>query len=133
MGDQYSAMNSTIGSSTPSREAGKICRPAVWMDIVKFFVLNYGLHAFTILSRPGAGALVTIIDGITAIVLPFHGTASAIFKLFQFSIFKKDKLARALDAGALCMVVPSSSHFGSAVSSISYRYRRCKLTVLKEY
>lgn len=104
-------MNST-SSDSPLAGQRVYCRPALWTDVAKFFILNYGLHAFTVVSRPGAGPLITMVDSLSAILLPLSSTRSAIVKLSRFSILKKNNLATAADAGALCMLVPETMKFG---------------------
>ncbi|KAF8244434.1 hypothetical protein K440DRAFT_636103 [Wilcoxina mikolae CBS 423.85] len=61
-------MASSAPRITSASQGDVYCRPANWIDVVKFFLLNYGLHAVTVLTDPGSGALVTSI-AITQVVL----------------------------------------------------------------
>lgn len=86
-----------------------VCWLATWTDVAKFFLLNYVLHAFTVLYPPGASTLLIILDTSLAMVLPLSGSGWAMYAITMFAIGEKDKLKRAARAGALCMVVPD--HF----------------------
>lgn len=83
----------------------EVCRPADWTDVAKFFVFNYGLHALTVLSAPGAGIAEMVINTIVAIVLPFTGTYKAITAIYRFARSGPNPLKTAQKSGALCMVV----------------------------
>ncbi|KAF8241761.1 hypothetical protein K440DRAFT_641244 [Wilcoxina mikolae CBS 423.85] len=45
------------------------CRPADWMDVGKFLLLNYGLHAVTTASYPGQALRASIIIGMSLAAL----------------------------------------------------------------
>lgn len=83
-----------------------VCRAAVWTDVLKFFLFNYGLHVFTVLSAPGSGPTTEFVNAITAILLPFSGTITAVNVIYNFARGKSGDLQTAQAAGALCMVVP---------------------------
>lgn len=84
-----------------------VCRPTGWLDVLKFFLLNYGLHAITIVSTPGGGRIVMVTHTVAAILLPFSGTLKAIGVIYRFARLEKHPLLIAHKAGALCAVVPA--------------------------
>ncbi|KAH8146888.1 uncharacterized protein LAJ45_08967 [Morchella importuna] len=89
-------------------ESGElVCRPAVWIDVVKFFLLNYVLHAFTVVTPPGSGGLESMLVAISSIVMPFSGIVRAIVGILKYSQGQSTHLNAAHRAGALCMVVPA--------------------------
>lgn len=83
-----------------------VCRSAVWTDVLKFFLFNYGLHVFTVLSAPGSGPTTEFVNAVTALLLPFSGTITAASIIYNFARGKSGDLKTAQAAGALCMVVP---------------------------
>lgn len=89
----------------PAIKGQIVCRAPDWTDVAKFFILNYGLHALTTVSKPGSGIITTIIDVVAAIVLPYSGIVRAIIVMNNFARGKKDQLKVAQKAGALCMVL----------------------------
>lgn len=84
-----------------------ICRSTDWTDIAKFFLLNYGLHALTVVSAPGATRLTATIAAVVSICMPSYGVAAALAVLTSLTIRKETELETALRARALCMVIPS--------------------------
>lgn len=89
-----------------------ICRPTDWTDVAKFFLLNYGLHALTVLSSPGSGTVLMITNAVAAILLPFSGILTAIRAVYRFAWSESDQLQTAHKAGALCMVLPTGHTTG---------------------
>lgn len=83
-----------------------VCRPTVWTDVLKFFLFNYGLHVFTVLSAPGSGPTTEFVNAVTALLLPFSGTITAVNVIYHFARGETGDLKTAHKAGALCMVVP---------------------------
>lgn len=83
-----------------------ICRPTDWVDIAKFFLLNYGLHALTVNTDPGDSAFVIFSRTLLAVFLPMTGALRALDAIFQYARGEKDPLTVALGSGALCMVRP---------------------------
>lgn len=101
------------GKVTYKGEKGDvICRPSHWSDVAMFFLANYALHAFTVLTDPGSGAFITMCDCVRAILLPYTGSVKALIYISEFAIGGKTTLERAKRARALCMVVPTSVEFG---------------------
>lgn len=47
-------MDSPVGANAVIK-GDFVCRPAWWLDVVKFLVLNLGLHALTVEHAPRAG------------------------------------------------------------------------------
>lgn len=84
-----------------------ICRNAVWSDVLKFFLFNYGLHVFTVLAAPGSGRVTRFVNAVTAVLLPYSGIVTAASIMYHFARGESDELQAAHKAGALCMVVPT--------------------------
>ena len=85
-----------------------LCIPPTWIDIIKFFMLNYFAHALTVVSFPGESTLDMIINVIAAIVFPTSGAMRGMNVLMRCSIFELTDLRKAARSGALYMVVRSS-------------------------
>ncbi|KAI5839939.1 hypothetical protein DFP73DRAFT_457642, partial [Morchella snyderi] len=83
-----------------------VCRRTDWVDIAKFFLLNYGLHAVTVLMEPGSTPLACFLASFTAVMLPSGGVARALGAVIRFAIWGTTDLDVALRSGALCMLVP---------------------------
>lgn len=84
-----------------------VCRPSDWVDVLKFFVFNYGLHVLTIVTIPGGKAVPYIIRSLGALLLPFSGTFTALDVIHRFARGQSGDLATAHRAGALCMFLPT--------------------------
>lgn len=100
-----------MSSSAVSSDGFKgqtICRPTDWMDILKFFFLNYGLHALTVLTEPGDTSFVLVSRSLLALFLPMTGALRALDVIFAYARGEKDPLTVALSSGALCMVRPGA-------------------------
>lgn len=82
-----------------------VCRPAQWTDVVKFFLLNYGLHAITVITRPGDTTWPSMTATILTIFVPFSGIHRALTQIYKFPRSEGDALQTARKAGALCAVV----------------------------
>lgn len=83
-----------------------VCRPSGWLDVAQFFILNYGLHVFTINLSPGRSNLNTLSDYIISLVVPVYGVGEATEAILNCARRQPDQLLTAQKAGALCMVVP---------------------------
>lgn len=83
-----------------------VCRSPKWTDVVKFFLLNYGLHAVTVINIPGAGTEGMAFNILAALICPMIGITSAAGAILSRSMLAKEKLVRAQRARALCMLVP---------------------------
>jgi len=81
------------------------CRPAGWLDVVKFILLNYGLHALTVISEPGSGLLETTFNICLALLRPYAGMSMALLIVFRGARFQKTPLKQAHRARALCMAI----------------------------
>lgn len=83
-----------------------VCRPPEWTDIAKFFLLNYGLHAVTVITPPGTRPIGSAFAILTAVFIPFWGVRTALDKFQRGAARKRgaSELDIAHMAGALCMV-----------------------------
>lgn len=81
-----------------------VCRPVHGVDIVKFLFFNYVLHAVTVLSSPGDGLVLSIINKIVGLCMPLFGTVRAITAIHRFARGQNTPLELALRARALCMI-----------------------------
>lgn len=83
-----------------------ICRPSAWTDIARFFLLNYGLHAVTVITPPGTRRMGSMFTILAAVFIPFWGVLTALDKFERGA--GRTRGASHLDiahrAGALCMV-----------------------------
>ncbi|RPB21311.1 hypothetical protein L211DRAFT_450118 [Terfezia boudieri ATCC MYA-4762] len=83
-----------------------VCRPSTWTDIAKFFLLNYGLHAVTVITPPGTRPIGSLFTIIAAVFIPSWGILTALDKFERGA--GRTRGASELDiahrAGALCMV-----------------------------
>lgn len=84
-----------------------ICRPTTWVDVLKFFIFNYGLHVLTVVTAPGSRAAPTAIRAISALLLPLSGTFTALDVIHRFARGQSGDLQTAHRAGALCMFLPT--------------------------
>lgn len=84
-----------------------VCRPTSWTDVTKFILLNYGLHALTVIPEPGQGRWPSVLAGLGAFFLPFAGVARAIFIIARCAKLEPSSLKAAARARALCMVIPN--------------------------
>ncbi|KAF8243690.1 hypothetical protein K440DRAFT_636887 [Wilcoxina mikolae CBS 423.85] len=91
---------------TVARKGETFCRPTEWPDVAKFFLFNYGLHAFTVLLEPGSGLLQTMLTVIASLLLPYAGMSRALAVILRRGISAKNPLERAAHASALCMLLP---------------------------
>ncbi|KAI5847022.1 hypothetical protein DFP73DRAFT_583688 [Morchella snyderi] len=110
-----------MNDTQPSAQRGdKVCRPADWIDVVKFFAFNFALHALTVLPLPGANILESTVTSICAILMPTSGSgrAGTVFARLVF-LWGGSELQWALNAGALCTLVPA----GSALTSERAEYQ----------
>lgn len=107
-------MNSTDTSSSvvDVTKGQTVCRDSGWQDVARFFLLNYGLHVFTILLWPGISARDGLLPRITSLINPLVGILLAIDAIMGLAQREPDDLHAALKADALCMVVPASEAFG---------------------
>lgn len=109
----------------------KICHSTNWIDVVKFFGLNFALHALTVMPRPGANIVDMAVTSLCAIVMPGSGVQRAMEVLNRLVFLWGGELERALRAGALCMLVPAgcaliaAEDAGHQVSSFRVLVRVC--------
>lgn len=108
---RYRNMDDSIVFGTKGQT---ICRPSTWVDVLKFFVFNYGLHVLTIVSAPGGKAVPNMIRSLGALLLPFSGTFTALDVIHRFARGKSGDLQTAHKAGALCMFLPTHLLHSSA-------------------
>lgn len=96
-----------MNSSAPTVFASKgelVCRPVHWIDVVKFLVFNYVLHALTVLSSPGDGALLSTLKRLFSLFIPMFGTVRALTAIHRFACGESTPVQVALRARALCMI-----------------------------
>jgi hypothetical protein len=84
-----------------------LCTPTTWIDITKFFMLNFFAHAFTVVSYPGESTADVMINVLGATLFPTSGAMRGINSIMRHSIFKSTDLQKAARSGALCMLVRS--------------------------
>jgi hypothetical protein len=95
------------GTTTYGNPTSMICLPANWIDLTKFFALNYFAHALTVVSHPGESNADVIISLLAATLYPTSGAMRGIGSILRHSIFKSTDLQKATRSGALYMVVRS--------------------------
>ena len=98
-----------------------LCRPAIWTDILVFFIGNYVAHAATVISRPGQSILASVLNVATALLFPGGGIRSGVEAIWSLAKFAPTDLQAAARAGALCAVVERPE---SIVARWSDRRRR---------
>lgn len=95
---------------TTGKKGDVVCRPGDWMDVAKFFLFNFLVHAVTVVNAPGAKTLRSVNTSLTAILLPFSGAYRAFQSMAFYRWAKEDDLHIALRAQALCTTIPSEHH-----------------------
>ncbi|KAI5842112.1 hypothetical protein DFP73DRAFT_528074 [Morchella snyderi] len=103
-------------TAIPGHKGDLYCRPTTGLDVCKFFLLNYVLHAFTIISEPGAGMLTNLFHSGIAVLLPYSGVQYSSYIIGQSMARCRDDLARAAKARALCFLIPARFRRGELVS-----------------
>jgi hypothetical protein len=98
-------MSSSAPSISFGRKGDTVCRPTEWSDVLKFFLLNYGLHAFTAFSQPGSSTLHRVFNVISSIFVPYSGMYRALDAIANGLMTANNPLENAANADALCMVV----------------------------
>lgn len=101
-------MNSTemIPDTYDATKGQTICRPSQWQDVARFFLLNYGLHVFTVFLPPGTSGLGALREYLMSLAVPIYGITRSGRAIFDFARRQPNQLDTALLSGALCMVVP---------------------------
>lgn len=84
-----------------------VCHPTTIIDVLKFFLFNYGLHVLTVVTSPGSKAVPNAIRAVGALLLPFSGTYTALDVIHRFARGQPGDLNTAHRAGALCMLLPT--------------------------
>lgn len=97
-------MNSSSAEPVFATKGSLVCRPVYWADVAKFLFFNYVLHAVTVLSSPGDGALLSTLKRIFSLFIPMFGTVRALTAIHRFAWGQSTPLRVALRARALCMV-----------------------------
>ena len=101
-------MNLTFSVPEGSTNHGSphlFCKPPVWYDYIIFFFTNYIAHAATIVTLPGQGVMETTCVALAALLVPSSRIMRAMEIFIRRPVFKRDSLAKAAAARALCMVV----------------------------
>ncbi|KAF8243939.1 hypothetical protein K440DRAFT_636656 [Wilcoxina mikolae CBS 423.85] len=102
-----------------------VCRPANNLDVAKFFLLNYGLHALTVITDPGSGALTTTMTVIQAVLSPYAGMARALWAITCCARFLGSPQQQTHYAQALCMAAPKGyKRFKSSSLTLHNQYPR---------
>lgn len=96
-------MNSNATSVTLVK-GDLVCRPVYWVDIIRFLLFNYVLHAATVLSSPGDRIALQVTNRVVAMFVPLFGTARALAAIYRFARGESKPLEVALRARALCMI-----------------------------
>lgn len=108
---QQPNMNST--ETTPdtfdATKGQTICRASEWQDVARFFLLNYGLHVFTVFLPPGTSGPSALREYVMSLIIPIYGIARSCRAIFNCARRERSQLDTALMSGALCMVVPVST------------------------
>ena len=103
-----SNVNTTItvsGNVTNHGDPNLFCTPTKWTDIVVFFFGNYVAHATTVVTYPGEPGFSVLASTVLGLIYPITGALRGLTAIFRHAAFKKDPREKALQAGALCMVV----------------------------
>jgi hypothetical protein len=83
-----------------------VCYPAEWSDVGKFVLFNYGVHAVTVRTQPGATTLISILYAFFAFFMPYFGAMRAIVSITRCPVLVRgDALKTAAKSGALCMIM----------------------------
>jgi len=82
-----------------------ICTPATWQTVILFFLLNYGVHAFTVKSFPGETGYTTAGWMLAALLLPFSGITKGCFCIAGAKVPGESDLHHAHRTRALCTVI----------------------------
>ncbi|EON66749.1 hypothetical protein W97_05995 [Coniosporium apollinis CBS 100218] len=98
--------------TTDHGDPNLLCTPTSWTNIVSFYLGNYLAHAATVKSPPGGRTAGMIADVVGSLLFPpfmaLRGV-QAITSMAIWPIFGKSDLRTATRAGALCMIVRTTS------------------------
>ncbi|KAH0612448.1 uncharacterized protein H6S33_010500 [Morchella sextelata] len=83
------------------------CRQADWKDVVRFMILNFALHAVTVITPPGSSIIITVFNTFSSILMPAVGFDASFKVLYRMAVLETTHLRVALRSEALCMLVPS--------------------------
>lgn len=81
--------NLTDVSSPVRTQDDLICLPGRWTTVLRFFVLNYVVHAFTIWARPGEKTSEKLFAVFLAMVFPVAGLARGIEAICRCAAFHR--------------------------------------------
>jgi hypothetical protein len=93
-----------ISTDRASSETVDACGPVDWLTIFLFYIVNYGAHAFTIVTLPGEKTTDQLYSSILALLLPYSGIGKACQTMSRAIFGRAEPLKRALYAGALCEI-----------------------------
>lgn len=99
-----------------------ICRTSEWKDVARFFLLNYGLHVFTVFLTPGISTPGTLREYCLSLLIPVYGITEACEAILNCARRERDELQTALKAGALCMVIPGDERSKGKMCSAQRGY-----------
>lgn len=122
----------TPSSISSGKKGQEFCRPADWTDVAKFLLFNYGLHAFTALSKPGDGIAHRIHAVARSILMPYATILVSMKALLLTPSTNPLKLAQ--QSSALCMmrhlettpddyISPTFTHVHGQIPITSFRFQ----------
>jgi hypothetical protein len=82
-----------------------LCRPAVWTDVIVFYLGNYIAHAATIIAQPGQSPVSSLYKIAAALLFPGAGIQIGLQTIARLAKFAPTELQMAARAGALCAIV----------------------------
>jgi hypothetical protein len=86
-----------------------LCAPTTWASMATFFVGNFVAHIATVMSIPGEKLPVTVCNLILALLFPTSGLMRGLNAIARCVRLGESELDKACRAGALCVVVRSST------------------------
>ncbi|PMD14889.1 hypothetical protein NA56DRAFT_754538 [Hyaloscypha hepaticicola] len=86
-----------------------LCPPTTWASMATFVVGNFVAHIATVKSMPGEKLPITVCNLILALLFPTSGLMRGLNAIARCVRLGKSELDKACRAGALCVVVRSST------------------------
>lgn len=106
--DLSTLKNITTGPIAPKLSVLE-CQGTIWLPILKFFLINYVGHAFTVKLGAGYKTIYGILFGLLSLFQPYFALLLACRVMECFAVGEKDPLRRALRGGALCVVARTNT------------------------
>lgn len=98
------------------------CQSAIWVPILRFFIVNYIGHAFTVKVPAGYNTVYALLFAVESLFLPYFGLLLACRTIQHFAVGEQDPLKRAARGGALC-VVARTKHWKPRAGDKAYCWR----------